>query len=460
MEKHRVPFLTKEICMRHSLEWSHAFAGRVNAAVMEQLQPKYPALARHLTSEIQAGRLPCLSFPFRAELERQLTALLPRLKDFKHMLVLGIGGSALGARALQKAFFPAQDRPGHDGPWLWIADNVDADSLDAYFANLPPEQTVVVPISKSGGTIETLAQYFLARQWLQASLGARWSEHMLVVTDETKGFLREEAVQNGLSSLPVPDHLGGRYSALSAVGLLPAAFLGIDWKGLLAGAWDVSRSLVEQPDTLEKHPALSLAAWNIALSHAGYSQLIFFSYIPLWATLGPWFCQLWAESLGKEGKGTMPISAVGVTDQHSVNQMFLDGPRDKGCLFLTCDGLSRGRLFPDKLPDQWLWLQGRHFGELLDAEALGTCMALTHSKIPLVRAHMADSSERAAGSLMVLLEAATLLTGWLMDINPIDQPAVELGKRLANARLGAPGYPAEEANLKEFLSLPSKTENF
>ena len=446
--------------MRHSLEWSHAFTGRMTPAAMDQSRPRYPALAQHLAGEIQAGRLPCLSLPFRTELEQQLTALLPLLKRFKHMLVLGIGGSALGGRALQKAFFPAQDRPGHDGPWLWIADNVDADSLEAHFAGLPPEQTLVVAISKSGGTIETLAQYFLARRWLQQSLGANWNEHMLVVTDEKQGFLREEAAQNGLSSLPVPDHLGGRYSALSAVGLLPAAFLGMDWKGLLAGAWDVTQSLVEQPAKLEKHPALSLAAWNLALANTGYSQLIFFSYIPLWATLGPWFCQLWAESLGKEGKGTMPIAAVGVTDQHSVNQMFLDGPRDKGCLFLTCDGLARGSLFPEHLPGQWRWLQGKRFGELLDAEALGTCMALTHSKTPLVRVHMADSSERSAGALMALLEAATLLTGWLMDINPIDQPAVELGKRLANARLGAPGYTTEETDLKRFLSLPLRKEEF
>ncbi|MCL2123356.1 MAG: glucose-6-phosphate isomerase [Desulfovibrionaceae bacterium] len=446
--------------MRHSLEWSHAIAGRINAAALEHVRPKYPALARLLETEVRAGRLPCLSLPFRAELEAQLAALLPLLNRFTHMLVLGIGGSALGARALQKAFFPAQDRPGHKGPWLWIADNVDADSLEACFAGLPPEQTVVVAISKSGGTIETLAQYFLARRWLQNALGAGWREHMLVVTDAKKGFLREEAAQNALASLQVPDHLGGRYSALSAVGLLPAAFLGMAWKDLLAGAWGVTQSLTEQPAAVDTHPALSLAAWNMALANAGYSQLIFFSYIPLWATLGPWFCQLWAESLGKEGKGTMPIAAVGVTDQHSVNQMFLDGPRDKGCLFLTCDGLSRGRPFPDELPDQWSWLKGRHFGDLLDAEALGTCMALTHSKTPLVRIHMADSSERAAGALMALLEAATLFTGWLMDINPIDQPAVELGKRLANARLGAPGYAAEEAELERFLSVPSQKEEF
>ena len=170
--------------MRHSLEWSHAFTGRMTSAAMDQLRPAYPALAQLLAKEIHAGRLPCLSLPFRADLETQLAALKPTLRRFKHMLVLGIGGSALGARALQKAFFPAQDRPGHKGPWLWIADNVDADSLDAYFAKLPPEQTVVVPISKSGGTIETLAQYFLARQWLQKELGVAAGQTVFVGDEE------------------------------------------------------------------------------------------------------------------------------------------------------------------------------------------------------------------------------------------------------------------------------------
>lgn len=444
--------------MHHCLDWSHAFTGRLAPGASVHVPARGRALTERLAAELSAGRLPCLSFPFRNSLEKDLAALKPELGRFEHMLLLGIGGSALGTRALQKAFFPAQDRPGHSGPWLWIADNVDAASLEAWFAVLPPEKTVVVAISKSGGTIETLAQYFLARAWHRRALGARWNEHLIVVTDEKTGFLREEAASGPLRSLPVPDHLGGRYSVLSAVGLLPAVFLGMDTRALLDGAWSVTRRLVEHPASLAEHPAFRLAAWNLALSEHGYTQLIFFCYIPLWATFGPWFCQLWAESLGKEGKGTMPLPAVGVTDQHSLAQMFLDGPRDKGCLFLTCESLPKGPVFPDDLPEQWHWLRGRRFGELLDAEALGTRMALVKSALPLVRVNAADASESAAGALIALLELTTLCTGLLMEINPLDQPAVELGKRLANARLGAPGYAREEADLAAFSAAAAQTE--
>ncbi len=444
----------------HKLEWSQAFTGRVAQKNTQDINARTAALAARLAKELQARELPFLSMPYRDQLEKDMQQVIPQLKKFKHMLVLGIGGSALGARAIQKAFAPEQDGPCYEGPWLWIADNVCAATFESWLAKLPPEQTVVVCISKSGGTIETLAQYFLVREWLQKSLNAKWSEHMVVVTDKNKGFLREEASNHNLLSLEVPDFLGGRYSALSAVGMVPAAFLGINWQELLDGAYDVAKPLVDVPENLENHPSYSLAKWCYTLESNGYNQLILFSYIPKWATLGPWFVQLWAESLGKAGKGTMPIAATGVTDQHSIQQMFLDGPRDKGCLFLSADGLSQGRKFPQNLPDSWQWLCGKPFGSLLDAEGLGTRMALTKSQTPLVHIHMAKSDERAAGALMLLLEAATIFTGWLMDINPIDQPAVELGKRLANARLGAPGYAQEEAELTAFLATKHEVQEF
>ena len=446
--------------MRHTLDWSRAVTGRLTDAAMRTLAARAPECSARLATETGAGELPFLTMPYRQELDRQLTELQPRLAGFTHMLVLGIGGSALGARALQRAFAPGQDGPAHNGPWLWIADNVCPVTFEAWLGKLPPEQTVVVCISKSGGTIETLSQYFLVRQWLQEALGAGWAQHMIVVTDKNKGFLRQEARDNGLAALEVPDYLGGRYSALSAVGMVPAAFLGMDWRGLLDGAAAVAAPLAQQPDSLARHPSFALATWCRALEEAQYSQLIFFSYIPQWATFGPWFAQLWAESLGKEGKGTMPLSATGVTDQHSIQQMFLDGPRDKGCLFLTCPHLPQGRVFPDSMPEQWAWLRGKPFGSLLEAEGLGTRMALSKTRTPLVHMCMDGTDERAAGALMMMLEAATVFTGWLMGINPLDQPAVELGKRLANARLGAPGYAAEEADLTAYLGVPQQLQRF
>jgi glucose-6-phosphate isomerase len=442
---------------KHTLDWTYAFTCRLRGASPEtsSFAGRLESCAERLRAELEAGTLPYLGMPFRTALEADLPPVLERIRPCRHMMLLGIGGSALGARALQKAFFPAQDRPGHKGPFLWIADNIDADTLDAWMQALDPKETVVVVISKSGGTIETMAQYFLVRRWLQAALGDDWKRHVALVTDEKSGELRREARAENLPSLPVPDHLGGRYSVLSAVGLLPAAFLGMDWKGLLRGAAAQAAPLLEAPVTsasLGRHPAWRLAVWNRELMEHGYDELIFFSYIPLWNYFGAWFSQLWAESLGKEGKGSMPVPAVGVTDQHSVNQMFLDGPRNKGCLFLTCDSLDKGPAFGSDTPAKWSWLAGKRFGDLLQAEGLGTRMALTENQVPLVNIAMGGADEEAAGRLMGLCMTTTILTGWLLDINPIDQPAVELGKRLANARLGASGHQEEHRALDAFLA--------
>lgn len=446
--------------MANYLEWSHAWAGRLKGMSAAVCQSKAADLANKLQEQMTAGELPFLTMPYRAELERSLPAILERAKKFKHMLVLGIGGSALGARAMQRAFAPGQDGPGYHGPWLWIADNVCAEQFESLLGKLDPRETVVATISKSGGTIETLAQYFLVRHWLQKALGDRWVDHMIVVTDKSNGFLRKEAEEKALGSLEVPDFLGGRYSGLSAVGLLPAGFLGIDWKALLDGAMSVARPLVEHPEKIAETQAWQLACWAKSLEDQKYSELIFFCYIPQWATYGPWFAQLWAESLGKNGKGTMPVPATGVTDQHSVNQMFLDGPRNKGCIFVTGEQPETERKFGDDLPDKWAWLRGKPFRALLEAEALGTRMALCSSGVPLVNMHMGALKEYDAGAMMMLLEAATIFTGWLMGINPVDQPAVELGKRLANCRLGASGYAEEAGNLASFLEAPQDRKEF
>lgn len=446
--------------MNNYLEWSRAWAGRLNASQKAALAGRAPELASTLAKQCAAGELPFLTMPYRAKLEKDMPPILERIASYKNMLVLGIGGSALGARAMQKAFAPGQDGPGYRGPWLWIADNVCAEQFEATLSNLDPKDTVVVCISKSGGTIETLAQYFLVRAWLQKSLGDAWRERMIVVTDANKGFLRQEATEKNLGSLEVPDFLGGRYSALSAVGLLPAGFIGIDWKALLDGAAEVAAPLVKDPASIATHPSFSLACWAKALMDNNYSELIFFVYAPQWSMYGPWFAQLWAESLGKSGKGSLPVPATGVTDQHSVNQMFLDGPRNKGCVFLTGEQPATDRVFGQDLPEQWSWLRGKAFGALLSAEALGTRMALCQSGVPLVNLHVGSLKEKAAGATMMLLEAATIFTGWLMGINPVDQPAVELGKRLANSKLGAQGYIEEAKNLKAFLETPEEKEAF
>lgn len=438
--------------MENYLEWSNAFSGRLDKEDCKAWQAKAGDLGKRLAKDLEAGELPFLSMPYRTRLKKDMPAVMERMKGFRHMLLLGIGGSALGARAIQRAFAPGQDGPNYNGPWLWICDNVCAEQFEGLLGKLDPAETVVLCISKSGGTIETLAQYFLARKWLSDALGDAWKKQMIVVTDPQKGFLRQEAGANDFLSLEAPDFLGGRYSALSAVGLVPAAFLGIDWEALLDGAAKVAKPLVDNPASIANHPSFDLACWARGLEARDYSELVFFCYIPQWAAYGAWFAQLWAESLGKDGRGMMPIPATGVTDQHSINQMFLDGPRNKGCLFVTGQQPASNLTFGQDLPEQWSWLKGKAFSALLEAEALGTRMALCQSRMPLVQINMGNLREEAAGSMMMLLEAATIFTGWLLEINPVDQPAVELGKRLANSRLGAQGYVNEARDLAAYLA--------
>ncbi len=451
------------------LIWTHAYKGRI-ASPAAAGSGAGPAVGKsasvvtaHLETELKAGRLPALSLDYVSELTLALQTLTPFLKGFKHMLLLGIGGSSLGGRALQKIFAPEADWPGYAGPWLWVADNVDAAALPAWLRRLPAADTLVVVISKSGGTIETMAQYLLVKEWLKESCGEKWTDHVLPVTDKRSGFLRQEAGENGMLSLPVPEHLGGRYSVLSAVGLVPAAFLGADWQALLNGAANVTRPLLTATDmtaALAEHPAWKLAKWAHALMRADYSQLIFFSYIPSFTAMGAWFAQLWAESLGKNGLGSMPLPAVGATDQHSLQQMFLDGPKDKGCIFVDCPGLPAGPFFPGNLPEKWSFLRGHAFGDLLNAESLGTRMALAGADMPIVGLRLSGVSEEHIGGLMALLELTTMFTGFDMGIDPLDQPAVELGKRLANAYLGAEGLAEEKQMLANFLNVPDKEQSF
>lgn len=445
------------------IHWVQAANGRLRGqgGCSCKLDELAGAFGRRLQKELDSGALPFIKMPFREKLEKELPEVMSRFgKNFKHMLLLGIGGSALGPRALQKAFAPEQDWPGYEGPWLWIADNVDASVLQAWMDRLPPKDTLVVVISKSGGTIETMGQYFIVRSWLEKHLGSDWKNNVLAITDEKSGALRDMVQQSGLPSLPVPDNLGGRYSVLSAVGLVPAYFMGMDWKALLRGSYAVTGSLAENPLFLAQHPAWKLANWAHSLIECDYSQLIFFCYVPSWACFGAWFGQLWAESLGKSGQGSMPLPAVGVTDQHSLLQMFLDGPKDKGCLFLEQEALLPGPVFGQDLPDKWSYLRGKPFSHLLPAEAAGTLGAFAGQDIPLVKVSMADTKEEDAGRLMALLELTTVLTGWLLDIDPIDQPAVEYGKRLANARLGASGYAEEEKIMAEYFARTGEISNF
>jgi len=358
-----------------------------------------------------------------------------RLRHFDDIIVIGIGGSNLGAMAVAQALACGDRKKA--GPRLHYLDNVDPDLIHDLLARLQPKTTAVITISKSGGTLETATQYMVVRHWLNAALESSSArEHQWVVTDPKVGWLRALAKTEGLRALPVPPRVGGRYSVLSAVGLLPLAASGIDVSELLAGA-STNAARCAASDW-RGNPALELAALAYLLDTRKDKRLsIFMPYVNALRLFGDWYRQLWAESLGKrraDGSpaGTLPVTALGAVDQHSQLQMYLESRRDKVFTFIALDRWSHNVAVPlvpaDR--DAFPYLANKSLNNLIAAEFLATRQVITDYGHPNLTLHLPTLSAHTMGQLIDLYQRATVYAGLLYGINPLDQPAVESGKRL------------------------------
>jgi glucose-6-phosphate isomerase len=366
--------------------------------------------------------------------------------EIENLVVLGIGGSSLGPRALYSAlarpFDPLRPRPAGIPRRLIFADNVDPATFAAILELCPPERTVWNAISKSGGTVETAAQTMIVADRVRRALGDDGlRRHLVVTTDPDKGALRRIADDLGLTAFDVPPSVGGRFSVLSAVGLVPAAAAGLDVHGLLDGA-HAMRRVVERERDVTRNPALQLAVALHQHEHARRPIHVMMPYADGLYDTAMWFQQLWAESLGKRGAGPTPLAVRGATDQHSQLQLFAEGPDDKVILFL--DVKERGVDVP--IPavfgelDEYGYLGGHSLGELIDAERRGTTAALTRAGRPNATLTIERLDAPSLGELMLLWEAATAFAGPIRGVDPYDQPGVEAGKRIAFGLLGRKGY--------------------
>ncbi len=413
-----------------------------------------------LSAARQAGRLPFYDLP-RQDVSRLLRFARERAGSFRSLVVLGIGGSALGLIALDAAL-RSPYRWAAPPPDLYVLDNIDPERIATLLAALKPEQTLVNVITKSGDTAETMATFLVFRKWLIDALGEDgYRRRMLATTSASHGALRRIADQDGLESFEIPDGVGGRFSVLTPVGLLPAALIGIDVEGLLAGAAAMDRRL--SSGVLEKNPAYLEAV----LHHLGYGQgrkiSVMFAYSDRLYGLADWYRQLWAESLGKrtglDGEqvrvGPTPIKALGVTDQHSQVQLYREGPDDKIYTFL------RVREFSDPVPvpaafagDEAVSYLGVHsLGELFLAEEQATEVALAKEGRPVTSIAFPAVAASEVGEFFHFFEVATVAAGALWRINPLDQPGVEEGKNFAYGLLGRPGY---EGKRREFDAFQAK----
>jgi glucose-6-phosphate isomerase len=304
-------------------------------------------------------------------------------------------------------------------------------------------------ISKSGGTAETMAQYLVVRQWLEDALGGAAARHLVFTTDPARGALRELAVREGIATLEVPPDVGGRFSVLSPVGLLPAALVGIDVAGLLAGARQAIESA--EADQLGRNPAALYAALHWAADADLQARInVLMPYTDRLREFAEWYRQLWAESLGKRvdrggqavHRGPTPVGAVGATDQHSQVQLFMEGPYDKAITFVVVDELGVDLTIPARadLPADLAYLPGHTLGELLRAEYEATSAALAQMGRMSCTLRLPALSPASLGEAIMFLQLATGYAGVWYGVDPFDQPGVELGKKLTFAAMGRPGF--------------------
>ncbi|WP_457640812.1 glucose-6-phosphate isomerase [Persephonella sp.] len=370
-------------------------------------------------------------------------------EKFDYFVLIGIGGSSLGAQML----FESLKGINHNifnRPKFFIMDNVDPDKFKAIMDIIEIEKTCFNVISKSGSTVETIANFAIILDVLRSELSERWNQHLIFTTDPEKGFLRKFGSENNIKMLDIPSHVGGRFSVLSPVGLFPAAVLGIDIDQLLEGAkkMDLICSIEEH---IEHNPAYLIALTHyIANMRRGKTISVMMPYSEKFSSFVDWYRQLWAESLGKDGLGQTPVKALGTVDQHSQIQLYRDGLRDKIITFIQIEKRESDFKIPENIPEDINYLSGHTLHEILNKELLGTKAALIKSKVPNITISLDRISPYNIGMLIYLYEMATGFSGYLYKINPFDQPAVEEGKNFTYALMGREGY---KHKLEEFEEL-------
>jgi glucose-6-phosphate isomerase len=448
-----------------TIDYSGCMSARLGASGLDDrdLDAAAPRLAR-ITASLEQSRgtgwerWRDLPFPpardaHLAAVRALACALAPRTDN---LLVLGIGGSALGNVALQTALNPPtynlRPRLRRSGPRLFVLDNVDPvlvhDTLDLIRADDPRfERTIVNVISKSGETAETAAQFMVVADLLRAALGRAAAKQVVAITDPVAGTMRAICDAEGYATLPVPEGVGGRFSVLSPVGLFSSAMCGIDVEALLDGAAAMDERC--RRDDARANPAAMLAFLLVEMGRRGRSNHVLMPYANALVDLADWYRQLWAESLGKRrdraGRevfaGATPIGALGATDQHSQIQLYREGPDDKVVAFVEVGSFAQDVTLPATAPAEPLrYLAGRRLSELLAAEKRATEFALVESGRPnlTIRLPLIDAAN--VGAFIMLWQVATAYAGQLLEVDAYDQPAVETGKRATFGLMGRAGF--------------------
>jgi len=419
---------------------------------IDSVRKKATKFIKEISKQRKAGELDYLKLPYDRQTQEKILNVAEDIRrNYRNVVVLGIGGSALGASALFQALKPwvYNVYPLKSYPRLFVLDNIDPKYIADVAEILDPRETILCVVSKSGSTTETVAQYIFFKKWVMDICGSDYKRHFIFITDPEKGPLREIAERDGIISFPVPPKVGGRYSVLSSVGLFPTACVGVDIYAVCEGAAhmdDICRT-----DVIDENPALMYAALNFLMYSKKKKDIsVIFSYSNKLYGLADWYRQLLAESLGKkydeDGKevvvGITPVKALGVTDQHSQVQLYVEGPNDKTFTFLKVEDYDVTLYIPKDVEDHkdLKFLENHTFSEIIEAERVGTEYALKKAQRPSCTISFPKITPYTVGQFFLLMELSVNLMGKFFKVNPFDQPGVEEGKQAAFALLGRPGY--------------------
>ncbi|MEE3348570.1 MAG: glucose-6-phosphate isomerase [Candidatus Gastranaerophilaceae bacterium] len=386
------------------------------------------------------------------------------LDRFENILVLGIGGSALGGIALTESLLhpywnmlSEEERKGY--PRIFFLDNIDPDTMNALFDVLDLSKTLVNVITKSGSTAETMSQFLIIKDRLEKELGDNYRYNIVATTDKKTGVLRQIAEQEGYKTFVVPDDVGGRFSVFSAVGLLPLALTGINIDSIVNGIKDMDLAL-KNTDIHQNIAAQNALIHYLLDTKKGKKLSVMMPYSSRLKYVSDWYAQLWAESLGKNkdkdgndvNVGPTPIKSLGATDQHSQIQLYNEGPNDKIINFIRVKDFDTTLEIPQIFEYTGIgYLGGKTINQLINAEADSTRVALADYKRPTVTITLDKVDGYHLGQLLYMLEVQTAIAGELYNINTFNQPGVEQAKNYTYALMGRTGYEESANVLQEKL---------
>ena len=451
--------------MRIQINYNHMLKECVSSGICkEEIQiakNRIPALHQGLNKKRSQNTWRDLPFN-QGKIVEELVALADDInRDYENFVVLGIGGSALGSKALFTGLkhlrYNELPREKRGGVRFYVLDNIDPDGISALLDIIDPAKTVFHVITKSGNTVETVTQFMLVLNLLKERVGEELKKHIVVTTDKEKGNIKRIADEQGFRQFIVPEGVGGRFSVLSPVGLLSAAVLNLDILKLLHGAAEMDK-ICSRPE-LEQNPAYLYALLYYLAMKKGVNISVMMPYADALAHTAEWYAQLWAESLGKryaiDGSevftGQTPVRALGVTDQHSQVQLYTEGPFDKIITFIEVKEFAHSVEIPRApIPmHDAEYLAGQSFNKLIAAELAGTEYAVTQAGKMNMKITLEKLDEYTFGALLYFFEMATAATGELLGIDAFDQPGVEAGKVAAFALMGRAGYEEKARELEQ-----------